>query len=148
MRGFAGRADVERVRRLVQELPRPLASEPVALQECAGRVLACDVVAPVSVPGFARAAMDGYAVRGEETFGASDSNLLSFRLIGEAMPGRPFPGTVETGQAVRIMTGAPLPRGADGVVMAAYAKECEGPAGREVAITEPVPPRSPRGPGR
>jgi molybdopterin molybdotransferase len=84
--------------------------------------------------------MDGYAVRGAETFGASDYNPLSFRVLGEAMPGRPFAGTVESGQAVRIMTGAPLPRGADAVVMAEYATELDSGGGREVSVTEPVPP--------
>ncbi len=119
---------------------RPLGPEPAPLEQIAGRVLACDVVAPLPVPGFARAAMDGYAVRGEETFGASDYTPLSFCLIGEAMPGRPFAGTVGSGQAVRIMTGAPLPRGADAVVMAEYSKESEGATGREVTVTAAVPP--------
>ena len=140
MRGFPSRADVDEVWRLVHDLARLLSSEAVGLDEAAGRVLACEVIAPVAVPGFARAAMDGYAVRGEETFGASDYNPLTFRLIGEAMPGRPFAGTLEPGQAVRIMTGAPVPRGADSVVMAEYARESEGPSGREVAVTESVPP--------
>lgn len=140
MRGFPSRVDVDEVSRLVRELARPLDAEPVGLGDAAGRVLACQVVAPVAVPGFARAAMDGYAVRGEETFGASDYNPLTFRLIGEAMPGRPFPGIVESGQAVRIMTGAPLPRGADAVVMAEYAREGDGPGGKDVAVTESVPP--------
>ena len=140
MRGFPSRADVDEVWRLVHDLARLLSTEAVGLDEAAGRVLACEVIAPVAVPSFARAAMDGYAVRGEETFGASDYNPLTFRLIGEAMPGRPFAGTLEPGQAVRIMTGAPVPRGADSVVMAEYARESEGPSGREVAVTESVPP--------
>src|SRR5262245_64433814 len=88
MRGFPGRMDVEEVRRLVQTSTRPLAAEPVGIEQAVGRVLASDVNAPVAVPGFARSAMDGYAVRGEETFGASDYNPLVFRLVGEAMPGR------------------------------------------------------------
>ena len=140
MRGFPGRTDVDQVTRLVRELARPLDAERVPLDAAAGRVLAGDVVAAVSVPGFARAAMDGYAVRGQHTFGASDYNPLSFRVIGEAMPGRPFSGTVGTGEAIRIMTGAPLPPGADAVVMAEYASESEGPAGPVVAVTEPEPP--------
>jgi molybdopterin molybdotransferase len=103
-------------------------------------VLAEDVTAPVPVPGFARAAMDGYAVRGEETFGASDYNPLTLRLIGEAMPGRPYAGVLQSGHAVRIMTGAPVPEGADSVVMAEYTRETVGPGGRMVVITDPVPP--------
>jgi molybdopterin molybdotransferase len=138
MRGFPGRMDVDEAVRIVHELARPLDPEPVALGDAVGRVLADDVVAPRPVPGFARAAMDGYALRGEETFGASDYNPLTFRLLGEAMPGRPYGGTVEPGHAVRIMTGAPVPAGADAVIMAEYASEDE--SGKRVAVTEPVPP--------
>jgi molybdopterin molybdotransferase len=137
MQGFAERADVEDVLRFVAEHARALASEPVDLLACAGRVLAADVTSAVDVPGFARSAMDGYAVRGEDTFGASDYDPLPLRLIGESMPGRPFAGAVGAGEAVRIMTGAPLPAGADAVVMAEVARE----RGDVVAVREAVPPR-------
>ena len=140
MRGFASRMDVTEVCRLVRELARPLEAEPVGLADAAGRVVASELTASVPVPGFPRSAMDGYAVRGEETFGASDYTPLTFRLIGEAMPGRPFAGVLKHGEAVRIMTGAPLPQGADAVVMAEVASEDEGPDGREVAVTDAVPP--------
>jgi molybdopterin molybdotransferase len=125
------------VLRFVAEHARALASEPVDLLACAGRVLAADVTSAVDVPGFARSAMDGYAVRGEDTFGASDYDPLPLRLIGESMPGRPFAGAVGAGEAVRIMTGAPLPAGADAVVMAEVARE----RGDVVAVREAVPPR-------
>jgi molybdopterin molybdotransferase len=140
MRGFPSRSDVDHVTRRVRELAGRLDSETVTLDHAAGRVLASDVVATVPVPGFARSAMDGYAVHGEETFGASDYNPLSFRLVGEAMPGRPFSGSMNAGEAVRIMTGAPLPTGADAVIMAEYASESAGATGKIVSITEPVTP--------
>lgn len=137
MQGFAERADVEDVERFVAERARPLEAEAVPLLACVGRVLAADVTAAVDVPGFARSAMDGYAVRGEDTFGASDYDPLPLRLVGESMPGRPFAGTVAAGEAVRIMTGAPLPAGADAVVMAEVARE----RGDTVEVREAVPPR-------
>ena len=140
MRGFQTRADVDDAVRLIRDLARPLAAERVRLDEAAGRLLAAGITAPVSVPGFARAAMDGYAVRGEETFGASDYNPLTLELIGEAFPGRPFSGTVAGGKAVRIMTGAPIPAGADAVVMAEYARESEATGALCVTVTEAVPP--------
>jgi molybdopterin molybdotransferase len=140
MRGFQSRADVDDAVRLIHDLVFPLSTELVPLEDAAGRVLAADVTAPVSVPGFARSAMDGYAVRGEETFGASDYNPLTLRLVGEAFPGRPFAGTVGGGQAVRIMTGAPIPAGADAVVMAEYARESDGSDARLVTVTEAVAP--------
>ena len=85
---------------------------------CAGRVLAEDVRAPVDVPGFARAAMDGYAVRGEDTFGCSSYEPVSLSIRGEALPGRAWSGELAAGQALRVMTGAPVPAGADAVVKA------------------------------
>lgn len=76
------------------------------------RVLAADVVAMLDVPAFDNAAMDGYAVRARDC--ASGGGL---RVVGRALAGHPFPGSLESGQAVRIMTGAAVPAGADAVVM-------------------------------
>ncbi len=138
MRGFAERADVEEVERFLAERTRALGAEPVALGDCAGRVLAADVCSDVDVPGFARSAMDGFAVRGEDTFGASDYDPIELRVVGISLPGRGFEGSLESGEAVRIMTGAPVPDGADAVVMAEVAEECgEG----RVAVREPVAPK-------
>jgi molybdopterin molybdotransferase len=100
-------------------------------------VLTSDVSADVDVPGFLRSAMDGYAVRGEDTFGASDYGPLRLELLGESLPGRPFDGRVGPGQAVRIMTGAALPEGADAVVMA---EVCEEHAD-QVELRDAVAPR-------
>lgn len=140
MRGFAERSDVEDVEALLARLTRPLAAEDVPLLACVGRVLARDVVSPVDVPGFRRAAMDGYAVRGEETFGASLYSPISLRLLGESLPGRPYDGTVEGGEAVRIMTGAPLPPGADAVVPAESCRE-EGRDEPVVRVSDAVAPQ-------
>lgn len=137
MRGFAQRVDVEQVERLLAPLCAALGAESVPLLDCAGRVLAQDVASDVDVPGFARSAMDGYAVRGEDTFGASEYSALELALIGEAYPGRPFAGCVGAAQAVRIMTGAPIPDGANAV---AKAEVCEERDGR-VRIHEAVAPR-------
>jgi molybdopterin molybdotransferase len=123
MRGFRDRAEVADVIRLIDERVGPLGSEMVATVDACGRVLATDVRAEVAVPGFDRSAMDGYAVRAEETFGAGPYNVLELRIVGESMPGRPFAGQVGAGQAVRIMTGAPVPAGADAVVPVEVAEE-------------------------
>jgi len=146
MRGFAARADVEEVERFLAERTAPLPAEEVPLAACAGRVLAAEVRAEVDVPPFARSAMDGYAVRGEDTFGASDYDPVALELVGESMPGRPFPGHVGPGQAVRIMTGAPLPEGADAVAPAEIAQEAGGrvevqAAGGRAEVREAVAPR-------
>jgi molybdopterin molybdotransferase len=137
MRGFAERADVEDVLGWLRAQTKPLAAEDVHLLECVGRVLAEDVSAAVDVPGFPRSAMDGYAIRGEESFGASDYDPISFEVVGLSLPGAPFDAEVGAGQAVRIMTGAPIPQGADAVVMAEVCEEADG----RVTVSEAVAPR-------
>jgi len=137
MRGFAERADVEEVERFLEDAASALPGEPVALAECAGRVLAEDVRAEVDVPPFARSAMDGYAVLGEDTFGASQYDPVSLAVVGLSLPGKPHEARLAPGQAVRIMTGAPLPDGADAVVMAEVCHESDG----RVEIAAAVAPR-------
>ena len=137
MRGFAERVDVEQVDRLLASGCLPLPAERVGLLDSVGRVLAEDVVARVNVPGFARSAMDGYAVRGEDTFGASEYTGLPLTVIGESYPGRAFGGSVGEAEAVRIMTGAPIPAGANAVVKAEVCEE----RGGQVWVREPVAPR-------
>ena len=141
MRGFRDRMEVSRFQALVRErVPVPESGpawrETVPLAGCAGRVLAEPVRAAVSVPGFIRSSMDGYALRSEETFGAGPYNPLKFRVIGEVTPGREFAGTVGPGEAVRIMTGAPLPAGADAVLMAENVRE----SGGVMEASDAVPP--------
>ena len=136
MKGFARRADVEEVERFLLQHTHTLDQEEVDLQDAAGRVLAEDISSEVNVPGFARAAMDGYALRGEESFGTSEYDPISFELIGEALPGAPFRGRVERGQAIRIMTGAARPEGADAVVMAEVCSERDD----KVEVREAVAP--------
>jgi molybdopterin molybdotransferase len=138
MRGFRDRADVADVLRLIDGRttagPR---REVIPVPGAAGRVLAAEVVAGVAVPGFDRAAMDGYAVRAEETFGASAYNPLPLRVVGTSLPGRaPSPPELRPGEAGRIMTGAPLPTGADAVLPAEQAREDGG----VLRITEPISP--------
>ncbi len=122
MRGFKRRWEVADVEKLLLDRVKPLPAEPVPVTYAAGRVLAIDIVAPLDLPGFDRSAMDGYALRGEETFGASAYSPIAFKVIGDSMPGRAFDGKVGKGQTVRIMTGAPMPAGADAVLMAEDAR--------------------------
>lgn len=94
---------------------RPLGErEEVALKAALGRVLAADVVAPRNVPAHDNSAMDGYALRFEDL---SQSTESRFRVVGTALAGKPFGGRLGSGEAIRIMTGAVIPPGADCVVM-------------------------------
>ena len=88
-----------------------LASERVALPQALGRVLAQDVVADSDLPPFDRSQMDGYAVRAEDVKSAP----ARLRIVGESAAGRGWHHELDEGQAVRIMTGAPVPEGADSV---------------------------------
>src|SRR5438034_11083241 len=91
MRGFRSRAAVAEVLAWVDRWPAPLPAEDVALRAAAGRVLAEPVVSAADVPGFSRASMDGWAVEGASTFGASDAEPLALRVVGDSRPGAPPP---------------------------------------------------------
>ncbi|MGA8434128.1 MAG: gephyrin-like molybdotransferase Glp [Methyloceanibacter sp.] len=102
----------EALARVTQGL-EPLDAEHVKLDQARGRVLAEDLTSGLTQPPFDASAMDGYAVRAE------DVAVLpaTLRLIGEALAGRGFAGEVGQGEAVRIFTGAPVPKGADTIVI-------------------------------
>ena len=86
------------------------------LMDAVGLVLCEDIVSGVSLPGFDNSAMDGYAVQAADLAGASDENPISLPVVGEFRAGHSEPIVVTPGTCVRIMTGAPMPRGADSVV--------------------------------
>jgi molybdopterin molybdotransferase len=96
---------------IVRQQTRPLAKERVPLEHVLNRVLAEDVVADSDLPPFDRSQMDGYAVRAEETATAP----VRLRIVGESAAGRGWHHELKEGEAVRIMTGAPVPAGADSV---------------------------------
>lgn len=146
MKGFASRSTVEAaVAWIDSSLVNANAddtdrTEPCGLFELAGRVLAKDIVSTISVPGFTRSMMDGFALRADETYGATPYNSLSFQVIGTSFPGRPFEGTVRAGTAVRIMTGAPMPEGADAVLPVEFTEWTESTlaAAAEVSVGKNV----------
>lgn len=106
---------------------RPLPAEEVPLTQALGRVLAYDVVAPLDVPGFDRSDVDGFAVRAEDTYGASEAHPRILLLNPETItPGRQPQKPVTAGTATAIATGAMLPRGADAVVMVEFTDVVQG----------------------
>ncbi|MDX8529687.1 molybdopterin molybdotransferase MoeA [Mesorhizobium sp. VK25A] len=109
----------------------PLPSESIPLAEAAGRVLAEPVVALRTQPPFNASAMDGYATRSSDVASAP----AELQVIGMAPAGRGFSGTVGEGQAVRIFTGAPLPEGADTIVIQENVRDLGN--GR-IEVTEPT----------
>ncbi|MGH2805630.1 MAG: molybdopterin-binding protein, partial [Thermoleophilaceae bacterium] len=95
---------------------RRTATESGALEDALGRVPAEAVRSPHDLPGFARATVDGFAVRAADTYGVSDGQPGYLDLAGEAPMGRPPEADLRPGAAIAIATGAPLPLGADAVV--------------------------------
>ena len=136
MHGFRTRSEVRDAIAWVDSHAARLGSEIVSLERAGGRILASDVIAPLDVPEFDRAAMDGYALTGAQTAGASEYNPLAFSVPGQALPGQPFAAPAAPGAAIRIMTGAPMPEGTDAVVPAEYASELGG----EIVVTRPIAP--------
>ena len=100
--------------RMVAEVVPISGREFLPVRSALGRILAADIVAPHDVPAHDNSAMDGYAVRFDSLFGAGETRL---NVVGTAFAGSAFSGLVGKGQAVRIMTGAVLPAGADTVVV-------------------------------
>jgi molybdopterin molybdotransferase len=107
---------VEEARDRILEHISPLPAEVVPLPGALGRVLAEDAIAEESLPPFSNSAMDGYAVRSADTASASPESPVRLRLVGEVPAGRVYAGTLRSGEALRILTGAALPDGADSVL--------------------------------
>ncbi len=93
-----------------------LEPEEKPILDALGQVVAQDVASGMDIPPYDNTAMDGYAVRAADTAGAAADAPVTLRVIGELAAGYLFDGSVESGTAVRIMTGAPMPAGADAVV--------------------------------
>lgn len=129
---------LEEARQLIAEACKPIErSERIRIVDANGRVAAADVASTRDVPPFSRAGMDGYALRAEDTFGASRYEPKTLRVIEKVYTGEVPTTTIEPGTAVEIATGAPMPPGADAVVMV---EETEH-AGENVRILTPVYPR-------
>ncbi|MEM1945451.1 MAG: molybdopterin molybdotransferase MoeA [Candidatus Caldarchaeum sp.] len=127
MSGFPALASVEEAFSMLVEkltLQNPEV-EYVGLEECLDRFCGQDVFSPADVPPFDRSAVDGYAVKAADTFGASPTNPVNMKLVGTSYTGmrKDIVPAISSGQAVEIYTGAPVPEGADAVVMAEYCKK-------------------------
>ncbi|MCC6032244.1 MAG: molybdopterin molybdotransferase MoeA, partial [Pyrobaculum sp.] len=117
MRGFKVLTPIHEAQRVFLATLRHVPPQVhVPTPQAVGLYAAQDVVSPVDVPPFDRAAFDGYAVRSVDTLGASRTSPMMLKVVGKALPGAPFKGAVGPGEAVEVATGAPLPPGADAVI--------------------------------
>lgn len=116
---------VEEARRLIATHVSPVAAETTPILGALGRIVASPVVAPIALPPFDNSAMDGFAVRSADLGGASGMAVM-LPVVGTIAAGARNVPALQPGQAMRIMTGAPLPPGADAVVPWEEAAEAEG----------------------
>ena len=108
---------VEAAKKIIAKYINPLGKETVSLQECRGRYLAENILASFPMPRFDNSAMDGFAVRAADTIGSTKEDPVSLKLIGGIAAGEPGDLRLAKGECVQCMTGAPVPDGADAVVM-------------------------------
>jgi molybdopterin molybdotransferase len=139
MHGFARRHTVQAALAWLDPQLRTLEAEVVPLRSAAGRVLAASIASDIDIPGFDRATMDGYAVVADSTEGATPYNRVPLTVIGDALPGSPSTRNVSRGEAVRIMTGAPMPAGSNAVLPAESVEgDADAPA-RILAVADVSP---------
>jgi len=101
-------------------VPKPVGAETVSLSEAHSRVLAEDIASPYDIPPFYRSTVDGYAAKAADTFGADENRPIALRLVGKVSVGELPKIKVRSGTLAEIVTGAPMPEGADAVVMVEY----------------------------
>jgi molybdenum cofactor synthesis domain-containing protein len=139
MRPLRDTIALEDARALIDNAARAVArTDVVPLAEANGRVIADDVTAPFDVPPFSRAGMDGYAVRADDTFSASRQEPRTLQCVGQVFTGQVPTRAVGAGECVEIATGAPMPEGADAVVMV---EETEREPSGDILVFTPVYPR-------
>lgn len=107
----------EALKLLLNDLDETRGVEEIPLRETLGRVLAEDVVSPIDSPPFDRSAVDGYAVRAEDTFPAREYSPVKLRVIDEIVAGEESKAKIEPGTAIKLMTGSKMPEGANAVLM-------------------------------
>lgn len=124
-----------RERILAAVLPMPVVQAP--LEQSDGAVLARDIVSPVDLPPWDNSAMDGFAVRADDVRGASPDSPVQLTVIEDIPAGQRPRRALQQGEAARVMTGAPVPEGADGVIRIEHTDVWQGAEPRAGAGTEP-----------
>ena len=115
--------NVDLALRKVLKAIKPLPKETIKLSDSLGRTLAEDIYSACDIPGFDNSAMDGYALKSADTAGASIKKPKTLQVIEDVKAGDIPKNKLKSGEAIRIMTGAMLPRGADAVVMVEVTKK-------------------------
>lgn len=133
MKGFKKRTHFPKVFDVIKEHVPCAVTESISIDDCIFRVLAQDINSCADVPPFNRSAVDGYALKAEDTYGASQYNPAELKIIGECAAGE-HQRTIKKTEALRIMTGSIIPKGADACVMVEYCEEKDN----HVLVSKPV----------
>ena len=133
---FRGLISTRRAREIIAAIQLTTRTTPVLLEEACGRILAEDITTTIDVPPFDRASMDGYALQAEDTYQAREDIPVRLHVIDAIHPGRISKREIERGEAIEVGTGAPMPKGADAVVMIEDTEDTD--QDEFVAIKKPV----------
>ena len=127
----------EEAKKIIMRETKPIKRcEEINIEDAAGRIICHDVIASFNIPGFDRAAVDGYVVKAEDTYNASLRQPKRLKIVGKIFAGEVSKKELKKGEAMEIATGAAIPKGGDAVVMVEYTKKKEN----EVEILKPVYP--------
>lgn len=129
---------LEKALEIINSFPLKPTIEEIEIEEAHGRILAEDIISPIDVPPFDRASVDGYALKSQDTWNASESNPVVLKIIGEVHAGEEPKVEVGDGETVYISTGAILPKGADAVIEFEVVER----EGDKVIIYKPVYPQA------
>lgn len=127
--------DPDDAEKIISTLPIQKKVEEVSLDEAYRRVLAEDVYATINLPPFRRAAMDGYALKSKDTFNASEDKPAQLKFLDVVTAGKIPQSMVDDGACIEVSTGAPIPEGADAVVMIEYTEKEDD----NILVLESVP---------
>lgn len=126
---------VEKASKIIESSVKSIGINEIPLKASYRRVLARDVISILDSPPFDRSAMDGYAIRAEDTFGFSENNPAHLKIVDRIGAGEISEVFLLRGEAIKIATGAPLPKGADAVVMEEYTQENDDKLEVEISST-------------
>jgi molybdopterin molybdotransferase len=129
---FLNIMDPEDVKKIIEDIPIDKRVENLSLEDSLSRVLAENMHATINLPPFRRASMDGYAVISEDTFSASEDEPVRLKLLEVVRAGDVPQKSLNNGACIEVSTGAPVPEGADGVVMIEFTEN----EGEEILIYE------------
>ncbi|MCJ7581448.1 MAG: molybdopterin-binding protein, partial [Candidatus Aminicenantes bacterium] len=136
MQGFGKLTSLKEARAILADIVTKIPNELIPLEKALYRILAEDIISELDVPNFRKSAMDGFAVIASDTFGAGNTNSKTLRIVDSVVAGKVSRTILKTGACIEITTGAPLPEGADAVVMIEYTEK----EGADLFVNKSVAP--------